>query len=132
MSISLRIITPDSIVLDTEIEEAILPSSSGQLGILQNHAKLLTAIDIGVLRVRDDKNTWSPVVLFGGFAEIEDNKLIILVNGAEEVNQLSLDSVKLDLDEKTKDLANASTSKEKITATQNLRKAKARYQALSA
>lgn len=132
MSINLRIITPDSVVLDTDIEEAILPSSTGQLGILQNHAKLLTAIDIGVLRVRDSSNKWSPVVLFGGFAEVDDNKLIVLVNSAEEVANLDLESVKLDLDEKTKDLAAAATSKEKILATQNLRKAKARYQALTA
>ena len=49
MSITVRVITPDRIVWDNVAEEVILPSSTGQLGILSGHAPLLTALNIGVI-----------------------------------------------------------------------------------
>ena len=47
MSLNVRVISPDRVVWDAMVEELILPSSTGQLGILVDHAPLLTALDIG-------------------------------------------------------------------------------------
>lgn len=82
MALTVRVIAPDKTVWDSEAEEVILPSTTGQLGILAGHAPLLTALDIGVMRVRSDK-TWVPIALMGGFAEVDANEVTILVNGAE-------------------------------------------------
>nr|YP_009394764.1 ATP synthase CF1 subunit epsilon [Polysiphonia elongata]ARW63326.1 ATP synthase CF1 subunit epsilon [Polysiphonia elongata] len=128
MTLNIRVIAPDKIVWDAEAEEIILPSSTGQLGILTGHIPLLTALDIGVMRVRIDKE-WKPIILLGGFAEIKDNDITILVNGAEEVEDISLEDAKNKLENATQVLEEAETSKEKIEATQKLRKAKARLQA---
>ena len=46
MSLNVRVITPDKVVWDAAAEELILPSSTGQLGILVDHAPLLTALFI--------------------------------------------------------------------------------------
>lgn len=40
MSLNVRVITPDKVVWDADAEELILPSSTGQLGILTDHAPL--------------------------------------------------------------------------------------------
>nr|BDA97206.1 ATP synthase CF1 epsilon subunit [Cryptomonas borealis] len=128
MSLHVNIIAPDRNIWDAPAEEVILPSSTGQLGILRGHASLLTALDIGVMRVRVDKN-WIPVVLMGGFAEIEDDKVTILVSGAEEGSKIDKNLAQKDLEEMTNYFNNAVTNKEKIEATQNLRKARARVQA---
>ena len=98
------------------------------LGILKGHAPLLTALDIGVMRVRVDKD-WIPVVLMGGFAEVENDELTILVNGAEEGSKIDKDEAQKNLELMTSRFNEAETSKEKIEATQNLRKARARVQA---
>ncbi|NP_050749.1 ATP synthase CF1 epsilon subunit (chloroplast) [Guillardia theta] len=131
MSIHISIIAPDRTVWDANAEEVILPSSTGQLGILKGHAPLLTALDIGVMRVRVDRD-WTPIVLLGGFAEIENDELTILVNGAEEASQIDRDQAQRDLEEMTVKFNEATTNKERIEATQNLRKARARLQAVSA
>nr|QCI07035.1 ATP synthase CF1 subunit epsilon [Haraldiophyllum bonnemaisonii] len=128
MTLQIRVIAPDKVVWDAKAKEAILPSSTGQLGILTNHIPLLTALDIGVMRVRIDKE-WQPIILLGGFAEIDNNKITILVNGAEAVNNLNIIDEKNNLEETTKLLEIANTNKEKIEAMQQLRKAKARLQA---
>jgi F-type H+-transporting ATPase subunit epsilon len=128
MSLHVNIIAPDRNVWDSNAEEVILPSSTGQLGILKGHAPLLTALDIGVMRVRVDKE-WIPVVLMGGFAEVENDELTILVNGAEEGSKIDKDEAQRNLELMTVRFNEAQTSKEKIEATQNLRKARARVQA---
>ena len=83
MSLNVCVITPDRVVWDATADELILPSSTGQLGILSDHAPLLTALDIGVMRLKADGN-WMSIVLMEGFAEVENNKVTILCNGAEE------------------------------------------------
>ena len=75
MSLNVRVITPDKVVWDADAEELILPSSTGQLGILTDHAPLLTALDIGVMRLKAG-TAWTSIVLMEGFAEVENNKVI--------------------------------------------------------
>jgi len=128
MALHISIIAPDRTVWDADAEEVILPSSTGQLGILRGHAPLLTALDVGVMRVRIDKD-WTPIVLMGGFAEVENDELTILVNGAEEGSSIDKEEAQKELEEATIRFNEAESSKDRIEATQNLRKARARAQA---
>nr|YP_009509287.1 ATP synthase CF1 subunit epsilon [Gracilaria vermiculophylla]AXI96937.1 ATP synthase CF1 subunit epsilon [Gracilaria vermiculophylla]QXU75142.1 ATP synthase CF1 subunit epsilon [Gracilaria vermiculophylla]WDZ67999.1 ATP synthase CF1 subunit epsilon [Gracilaria vermiculophylla] len=128
MTLQIRVIAPDRTVWDANAEEVILPSSTGQVGILKGHIPLLTAIDIGVMRVRIEKE-WQPIILLGGFAEIKNNKITILVNGAEEVSKIDIKTAQENLDKASKMLNDAKNDKDKIEATQNLRRARARIQA---
>lgn len=130
MTLNIRVIAPDRTVWDAAAEEVILPSSTGQLGILTGHIPLLTALDIGVMRVRIDKD-WIPIVLLGGFAEVENNKITILVNGAEEASDIDANIAQKNLEEASALFADAESNKAKIEATQNIRKAKARLQAIA-
>jgi len=130
MTLNIRVITPDRTIWDAQAEEAIIPSTTGQIGILQDHAPLLTALDIGVMTVRIEK-AWTPIVLMGGFAEVENNQLTILVNGAEEVEDIDTTNVENNLLKAIEDLEKAQSEREKINAKQNLRKAQARLQAIN-
>ena len=53
MTMKVCIMAPDRVFLDGEAEELILPTNTGQIGILQNHTPLITGLDIGVLLVRE-------------------------------------------------------------------------------
>lgn len=128
MSLKIRVIAPDKVVWDADAEEVILPSSTGQLGILKGHIPLLTALDIGVMRVRINKE-WQPIILLGGFAEVKNNYITILVNGAETVSNINIEEAQSNLEKASYLLSQAQTNKDKIEATQNLRKARAKIQA---
>jgi F-type H+-transporting ATPase subunit epsilon len=130
MSLNVRVITPDKVVWDAVVEELILPSSTGQIGILSDHAPLLTALDIGVMRLKSDAG-WSSIVVMEGFAEVEDNKVTILCNGAEEGSSIDTQTAQAELERVTLLVDEATTKKEKIEATIELRKAKARLQAVA-
>lgn len=130
MSLNVRVITPDKVVWDAMADEVILPSSTGQLGILTDHAPLLTALDIGVMRLKID-GKWQSIVLMEGFAEVENNKITILSNGAEEGANIDLASAQAELEKVSLTVDQAATKKEKIDAAIQLRKAKARLQAVA-
>jgi F-type H+-transporting ATPase subunit epsilon len=98
MALTVRVIAPDKTVWDSEAEEVILPSTTGQLGILAGHAPLMTALDIGVMRVRSDK-TWVPIALMGGFAEVDTDEVTILVNGAERGENIDLNAARTAFEE---------------------------------
>jgi|Transcript_44477 F-type H+-transporting ATPase subunit epsilon len=128
MILNVKIIAPDRTVWETEAEEVILPSSTGQLGILTGHAPLLTALDIGVMRVRTN-GKWVPLALMGGFVEVENNKITVLINAAEEGSSIKISEAEASL-EKAIDLSNLAVSpKQLLEAKKNLKKARTRVQA---
>lgn len=131
MTLTVRVIAPDKTVWDSEAEEVILPSTTGQLGILTGHAPLLSALDIGVMRVRPGKQ-WVAIALMGGFAEVENNEVTILVNGAERGDKIDKDAAREAFNQAQTRLDQVQTSEnrqEKIQATQALKRARARFQA---
>ena len=130
MGLNIRVIAPDKTVWDSSVDEVILPSSTGQLGILSGHAPLLTALDIGVMRLKTS-NDWTSFVLMEGFAEIENNLVTVLCNGAEEGKNINLSDAQAELEKLTAAVDDATTAKQKIDASIELRKAKARVQAVA-
>ena len=85
MSLQVELITPEAVVWSDNPDQVILPGKTGNLGILQDHASLVTVLDVGVVKKRINKK-WVPLILFDGFAQVWDNKLIIVVSALEEVS----------------------------------------------
>ena len=131
MALTVRVIAPDKTVWDSDAEEVILPSTTGQLGILSGHAPLLTALDTGVMRVRAEKD-WAAIALMGGFAEVENDEVTILVNGAERGESINLEDARSafsEAEDRAKQVASNSNRQEQIQAKQALKRARARLQA---
>merc|ERR1712190_142578 len=102
----LKVLSPEGSGVTVSASEGILPSASGQLGVLANHAPMMTALDIGVLRYKSE-GSWKPLVVFGGFATVDSNQLSILVNDFETVDKIDLDEAKKSMDEATSSLEKA-------------------------
>ncbi|XP_047260742.1 ATP synthase epsilon chain, chloroplastic-like [Capsicum annuum] len=83
MTLNLSVLTPNRIVWDSEVEEIVLSTNSGQIGILPNDAPIATTVDIGILRIRLN-NQWLTMALMGVFARIGNNEITVLVNDAEK------------------------------------------------
>ncbi len=130
MALTVRVIAPDKTVWDAEAEEVILPSTTGQLGILSGHAPLLSALDTGVMRVRAGKD-WNSIAVMGGFAEVDVNEVTVLVNGAEKGSDIDAAEAKSAYTAAETALNNVSDSdtQEKMQATTAFKKARARLQA---
>jgi ATP synthase F1 subcomplex epsilon subunit len=123
-----RVITPDRTVWDAPSEEVILPATSGQLGILTGHAPLLTAIGNGVMRVKAD-GKWLAIAVMGGFAEVENNEVTVLVNRAERGETVDKAAAQALLDEASKVLNTSSDKQERLQAKLDQQRARALIQA---
>nr|YP_010466402.1 ATP synthase epsilon chain [Equisetum xylochaetum]UVF28147.1 ATP synthase epsilon chain [Equisetum xylochaetum] len=128
MKLNLRVMAPNRIVWNSEVEEIILSTNSGKIGILPNHAPLLTALDIGVTQIRLN-GQWSNMALMGGFGMIDSNEVIILVNEAEKGSDIDIEEAKRKLLQAKYDLEKAESRKNRIEATLALKRAKARLDA---
>lgn len=91
--INLKIITPEKLILEEIVDEVLIPTSEGEIGILPNHIPLVARLSSGdVVGMLGDENL--PVAVVGGFAEIKKDEtgttnVIILADFAENVANLT-------------------------------------------
>ncbi|MBF2048507.1 F0F1 ATP synthase subunit epsilon [Leptolyngbya sp. NK1-12] len=131
MPLTVRVVAPDKTVWDAAAEEVILPSTTGQLGVLPGHAPLLTALDVGVMRVRANRE-WLAIALMGGFAEVENDEVTILVNAAERGDAINLEEARTAYTEamrKFDQVESGDNRQAKLQAERSMRRARARFQA---
>jgi len=129
MILKVCIITPEQIFFNEQVEEIILPTNTGQMGILSNHAPIITALDIGVMLIRS-KKVWQPIVLMGGFALVKENQLTVLVNEAESEKMIDKDEAEKNFIKAQKNLEQAQSAKQKVETNFIYKRARARYQAV--
>jgi F-type H+-transporting ATPase subunit epsilon len=87
MVMNIRVLTPDRVICSTTADEVVLPGLTGQIGVLEGHAALITALDTGLLRIKLNEK-WTPIILCGGLAEIARDRVTVLVNDVEELTNL--------------------------------------------
>jgi F-type H+-transporting ATPase subunit epsilon len=127
MNLNFRLITPAGIMWAGYAEEVIIPSSTGQVGILNNHASLLTSLDIGLMRVKTN-DEWFSIVLLEGVTQVEENAITVVSREAEEGALIDPFDAKVRLQTITKLSKKAVTRKERIDMTLELRKAKTKLE----
>jgi F-type H+-transporting ATPase subunit epsilon len=86
----LDIVTPDRIVLDTDVDYVGACGVDGQFGLLPSHAPMLSALKVGELYYRKGNDTYW-VFVAGGFSQIADNKVTILAESAEVASEIDID-----------------------------------------
>ena len=130
MVLNIRVLTPDRVICSTTADEIVLPGLTGQVGILDGHAALITALDTGLLRIKLD-NKWTPIILCGGLAEIDRNRVTVLVNDVEELVSVELSEATQKLEKATVAVETAETSNAKLDGSIKLKKATARVEAIN-
>ena len=74
---NLQIVSPTAVMFDGEVDFAVFPGSEGQLGILPQHAPLLSTLKQGKISLRQ-KGSLNSVEIPGGFLEVLKDKVTVL------------------------------------------------------
>ncbi len=74
----LRIIAPDRLVYEGEVESVTLPGTLGSFTVLNNHAPIISSLDMGKITYKDADGT-TDIAVKSGFAEVKDNILSVCV-----------------------------------------------------
>ena len=80
-TLTLRVITPDAIVLDEPVSAVRIPGVDGAIGILPRHAPMVAAVDVGLLRYRNG-GAEHFMYVSPGFAEVRDDTLRVVCEAA--------------------------------------------------
>jgi F-type H+-transporting ATPase subunit epsilon len=95
--INLTVVTRERKIIDTEVDEVVLPASDGEIGVLPGHTPLLTTLKIGQMRYRSG-GTVHRMVLSWGFAEVLPDRVIVLAERgvlAEEIDPASAEAERI-------------------------------------
>lgn len=129
MNLEVSIIIPDRLFWKDNVKEVLLPTLSGQMGVLTNHISLLTGLDTGLISIRKDSSSnWTNMVVTGGFALINNNKVTILVNEAELGTDINLEEAESAYLSSKVAFENVIDGKKKLEVTSQYKKARARFQ----
>jgi F-type H+-transporting ATPase subunit epsilon len=90
--IHLKIVTPERIILEEDVDQVTLPTMDGEITILPGHIPLIAALRSGdIVALANGEQV--PIAAVGGFIEFKDNELAILADFAEPVAEISEDAV---------------------------------------
>ena len=111
--LEINIITPTSTLEFPEVDYLRAPSTEGLFGVLPGHIDSIIALDVGEVKISTDNKS----ILFatsGGFDDISDNKVTLVLESAEEASEIdlsraekSLDKAQHYLDDKSNDMDRA-------------------------
>jgi F-type H+-transporting ATPase subunit epsilon len=91
--LNLEIVTPEKSVLNETVESVTVPTASGEIGILTNHAPLISSLRSGVLSYAKGGTT-ERMVISGGFVEVSNNKVSVLADVAETSAEVDTDAAR--------------------------------------
>jgi len=81
-TLTLRVITPDRIALDQQVDSVRLQALDGSLGVLPRHAPMVAALDAGLIRWKTDGRE-NALFAAGGFAEMHGDTLRVVTQASE-------------------------------------------------
>ena len=89
-----ELITPDKNLISDDFEMVVVPGEEGDFGVLPHHSNLISQIRPGVLNTYKNNKIDKTFFLYSAFAEVSNNKLIVLSETAYDVTEFKLNTYK--------------------------------------
>jgi F-type H+-transporting ATPase subunit epsilon len=90
MPLLLEIVTPEKLAYRDQVDEVLVPSADGQLGILPHHTPLITTLGVGELRIRKG-NAEEFFAIAGGFLQVRPDKVVVMAETADIASEIDLE-----------------------------------------
>ncbi len=121
-----EIVTGERVVFTEEgVDMVVAPGADGTLGILPQHAPLITTLASGELRVKKGAEEQS-ILVFGGFMDVTGDRVIVLADTAERAEEIDVARAEQARQRAETSVANRQSTIELEHATDALRRANLR------
>lgn len=111
-----ELVSPERLLLSTQVTEVVIPGSEGYLTALAGHSPLMTAIMPGVVTVKLTDGKSDSYIVYGGFADITPAGCSLLAESATHIDDLDKADLQRRIDEAKKHLEEASTNENRTAA----------------
>ncbi|MDZ7757869.1 ATP synthase F1 subunit epsilon [Rhodohalobacter sp.] len=89
-----QLLTPEGSLFEGEVESVQVPGKSGNFLMLFNHAPIVSSLGVGGIIIKKPDNSETVYAVSGGFVEMNDNKLTMLAEKAEEASEIDVEEAK--------------------------------------
>ena len=87
MPFQLEIVSPERRAFTGSVDLVVVPAIDGELGILPNHARLISALGTGELRIKSAQGEQA-LLISGGFIEVRADKVVVMADLAEHSDEI--------------------------------------------
>lgn len=98
--ITFDLVSPEQLLLSEEADMVTIPGAEGELGVMAGHAPIITTLKPGVITVSGAPA--KKFIVFGGFAEINAEKITVLAEEAVPAEKFDAAALELRIAEATK------------------------------
>jgi len=106
-----RVITPEEVIYDGEADLVIARIADGDLGVLVDHSPLVSTVEVGEVRIREDDEQ-HVYATSDGFFKVSENLVQVLVEEAVSAEDIDVDAAENRVEEAEKDLSEVSEQAE--------------------
>lgn len=86
-----RLVTPERVVLETDVSAVFLRTVEGEAGFLSGHSPLIGALVPGVVRFQHEDGTEERAAVHGGFVQVEPEQVVVLAPMAELAEEIDVE-----------------------------------------
>jgi F-type H+-transporting ATPase subunit epsilon len=86
----LKVVTPERVVLQSNVVSVTAPGADGYFGVLAHHASMLAEIGVGKLVAQSEGGAETVMAVSGGFSEVRHNEMTVLADSAELKHEIDL------------------------------------------
>ena len=104
-NIRLEVVTPDKEVVNDMAQIVMAPGSLGEFGVLSGHTPFMTSLKTGAIHYRDQNGKDQYVFVSGGFAEALPDKVTVLAESAEKMEDIDPERATVAMERAEKRLA---------------------------
>ena len=104
LNLRLELVAPAGPVFEGEVDMVVLPTVTGEVGILPRHAPLVAQLTIGRLRALTTDGEWLTFAIAEGFAKVQFDKIIVLADAAEEACNIDVERARRGIERATQRL----------------------------
>jgi F-type H+-transporting ATPase subunit epsilon len=123
-------VSPEKVLFSGEVDQVDLPGSDGDMGILANHAPVVTTLRPGIVTIyREGGNL--PVVVIGGFAEMSPAGLTVLADVAVPRQDFDMAVLAAEIKDTEEDVADSKDDAQRDKLAHRLEQLKALQAALA-
>ena len=127
----LEFVSPESVLFSGDVDQVDLPGIEGDMGILPEHAPLVTTLRPGIVTIFRGSNR-EPVVVIGGFAEVSPAGLTILADRAVARADFDMESLASEIRDTEEDVTDAEDDAQRDKLARHLEQLKSLQAALAA
>lgn len=123
------LVSPEAILISKPVMDVVIPGREGDFGVLADHARLLSSVRPGVIRVTYEDQETAHIYVGGGFADVGDNMCTVLAEDTRDVQDLDRAEIETQVADLKKQCTDCETPEQEHLIRQQLEQAIAQLDA---